>query len=292
LDVYCPDILAGLPMRKVYPSTPPFQGRLSLHFETGRGGIERFLRLLSQLPSRFREVNIVVNFTGGQTLLLPFLESCSRSVRKLCIFYEVEQAHYSPLLKNIKFTNLQELILVPRHTKSAKLDGFLTDLLQSICSSSLASITLDLNDYESYVNMQERADSNLWSESDIILAGLAHQSTGKLLLRFRSSRLKTMDWQIPLPRFKERGILERVHSPIHSDCHPLSPHSGSPEPSRGHYVAENAYWKMVDTVHRRIEADTATRKLEGSKNRTTDSALAEKVRRRNVKKRREITRSV
>lgn len=91
LDVYCPDILAGLPMRKVYPSTPLFRGRLSLCFETGRGGIDRFLRLLSQLPARFREVNIAVNFIGGQTLLFPFLESCSAFVQKLCISYESEQ---------------------------------------------------------------------------------------------------------------------------------------------------------------------------------------------------------
>ena len=91
LDVYCPDILAGLPMRKAYPSTPPFRGRLSLCFENSRGGIDRFLRLLSQLPTRFREIHLTAIFIGGQALLLPFLESCSKSVQKLCITYEVEQ---------------------------------------------------------------------------------------------------------------------------------------------------------------------------------------------------------
>ena len=98
LDIYCPDILAGLPMRKAYPSTPLFSGRLILSFENGPGGIDRFLRLLSQLPTRFREVHVVVNFIGGQALLLPFLESCSKSVQKLCISYEVEQGLYLALL--------------------------------------------------------------------------------------------------------------------------------------------------------------------------------------------------
>jgi len=91
LDVYRPDVLAGLPMRKAYPSTPLFRGRLSLTFEHGRGGIDRFLRLLSQLPTRFREVHVAVSFVGGQALLLPFLESCSKSVQKLYISYEIEQ---------------------------------------------------------------------------------------------------------------------------------------------------------------------------------------------------------
>lgn len=141
--------------------------------------------------------------------------------------------------------------------------------------------------------MQEHADSNLWSETDIALAGLAHQSTGKLGLLLMSNRWKTVDWQIPLPRFKECGILDRVYSPTHSECnHPLSPRFDSEEPFLGHCVAENTYWKTVDSVHRRIEADTAVRKLEGSKNRTADTALAEKIRRRNLKKRREITRSI
>ena len=90
LDIYRPDVLAGLPMRKAYPVTPPFRGRLSLNFEHGRGGIDRFLRLLSQLPTLFREVHITVNFVGGQALLLPFLESCSKSAQKLYISYEIE----------------------------------------------------------------------------------------------------------------------------------------------------------------------------------------------------------
>lgn len=88
-------------MRKAYPSTPPFRGRLSLRFETGRGRIDRFLRLLSRLPTRFREVNIAVNFIGGQTLLIPFLESCSKSVQKLCITYEIEQGLYFVWLSNL-----------------------------------------------------------------------------------------------------------------------------------------------------------------------------------------------
>ena len=90
LDIYRPDILAGLPTRKAYPSTPLFRGRLSLNFEHGRGGIDRFLRLLSQLPACFREVHVIANFIGGQALLLPFLESCSKSVHKLYVSYEIE----------------------------------------------------------------------------------------------------------------------------------------------------------------------------------------------------------
>ena len=311
LDIYCPDILAGLPMRKAYPSTPLFRGRLSLRFENGRGSIDRFLRLLSQLRTRFREVNISVNFIGGQTLLLPFLESCSKSVQKLCISYEIEQGmcsvsssrnsvlitvrtvDYSHLFKNMKFTNLRQLTLIPRHAKSAKLDNFLTALLQSVYSSSLASIRLDLNDYEAYVGVQELTEPSFWSETDTILTALARKSTGKLCLQLRSSRLKPIDWEVPLPRFKESGILERVHLPLHHDYHPLCPPFEGPEPFRGHYAVENAYWKTADTVHRRIEADTTIRKLEGSKNRTTDSSsLAEKIRRRNVKKRRDTARSV
>ena len=141
--------------------------------------------------------------------------------------------------------------------------------------------------------MQEHADCNLWSEIDIILASLAHRPAGKLGLQLRPSRLKTADWQNLLPRFKECGILERVHWAICSDYHPLSPHFDGPEPFRGHYVAENAYWEMVDSVHRRIETDTTIRKLEGSKNRTADtSSLAEKIRRRNVKKGRSTARLV
>lgn len=293
LDIYCPDILAGLPMRKVYPSTPLFRGRLSLRFENGRGSIDRFLRLLSRLRTRFREVNISVNFIGGQTLLLPFLESCSKSVQKLCISYEIEPVDYSHLFKNMKLTNLRRLTLLPRHAKSAKLDSFLIALLQSVCSSSLASVRLDLNDYESYVGVQELTDPNFWSEADIILAALARKSAGKPCLQLGSSRLKSIDWEVPLPRFKECGILERAHSPVHHDYHPLCPQFEGPEPFRGHYAVENAYWKTADAVHRRIEADTTIRKLEGSKNRTTDSSsLAEKIRRRNVKKRRDTARSV
>lgn len=98
LDIYCPDILAGLPTRKAYPLTPLFRGRLRLSFENGRGGIDRFLRLLSQLPTRFRDVHVSVNFIGGQALLLPFLESCSKSVHKLCISYEVDQGLHLALL--------------------------------------------------------------------------------------------------------------------------------------------------------------------------------------------------
>ena len=173
------------------------------------------------------------------------------------------------------------------------MDGYLTALLQSIFSPSLASITFDLNEYEVYVNPQDQADPSLWSETDAILADLTDQSTGKLGLQVRSSRWKTLDWQVLLPRFKEHGILERVHSSSYSESHPLSPHFDSPEHLRVHYVAENAYWKTVDRVHHRIEAETIIRKLDGSKNRTTDSSLAEKIRRRNVKKKkREITRSV
>lgn len=143
------------------------------------------------------------------------------------------------------------------------------------------------------MSMQEHADPNQWSEVDVLLASLAHQSTGKLGLQLRSNRLKTGDWQNPLPHFKECGILERMHWAIGSDRHPLSPYFDGPEPFRGHYAAENAYWEMVDRVHHRIEADTTIRKLEGSKNRTADtSSLAEKIRRRNVKKRRATARLV
>ena len=98
LDIYCPDILAGLPMRKFYPSTPLLRGRLNLSFEHGRGGIDRFLRLLSQLPTRFREVHVALNFIGGQAILLPFLESCSKSVQRLCISYDIEQGLHLALL--------------------------------------------------------------------------------------------------------------------------------------------------------------------------------------------------
>ena len=112
LDVYCPDILAGLPVRKVYPSTPRFRGRLSLRFETGRGGIDRFLRLLSQLPIRFREVNITVNFVGGQTLLCPFLESCSKSVQELSISYETDQGLF-PCVTFPRFTLTVDSQLLP-----------------------------------------------------------------------------------------------------------------------------------------------------------------------------------
>ena len=141
--------------------------------------------------------------------------------------------------------------------------------------------------------MQEHADRNLWSEVDITLASLAHQSAGKLGLQLRSSGLETLDWQNLLPRFKECGILEGVHWKICSDYHPLSPHSDGLEPFRGHYIAENAYWETVDSVHRRIETDTTIRKLEGSKNRTADtSSLAEKIRRRNGKKGRTTVRPV
>ena len=105
LDVYRPDILAGLPMRKAYPSTPLFGGRLSLNFEHGRGGIDRFLRLLSQLPTSFREVHITVKFVGGQTLLLPFLEPCSKFVQKLYISYEIEQGlHFALYIRRSMLT--------------------------------------------------------------------------------------------------------------------------------------------------------------------------------------------
>ena len=141
--------------------------------------------------------------------------------------------------------------------------------------------------------MQEHAECGPWSEIDIILSSLAHQSAGKLDLQLRPSRSKTMDWQNLLPRFKEGDILERAHWMICSDYHPLSPHFDGPEPFQGHYVAENAYWETVDSVHCRIETDTTIRKLEGSKNRTVDiSSLAEKIRRRNVKKGRTTTRPV
>jgi hypothetical protein len=106
LDVYCPDILAGLPMRKTYPSTPLFRGRLSLRFENGRGSIDRFLRLLSQLPTRFREIHVAMNFVGGQTLLLPFLNSFCQSVQKLSISYEIEQGSHLP------FTSLCPMLII------------------------------------------------------------------------------------------------------------------------------------------------------------------------------------
>ncbi|KAF9642342.1 hypothetical protein BDM02DRAFT_3124646 [Thelephora ganbajun] len=293
LDVYCPDILAGLPVRKTYPSTPPFRGRLSLTFENGPGGIDRFLRLLSQLPTRFREVRVAVNFIGGQALLLPFFKSCSKSVQKLCISYEVEQANHPRLFKNLKFTNLRELALAPHNAQSTAPDSFLTALLQSICSSCLTCIRLDLNDPSFYMSMQEHPDRSLWNEIDTMLAGLAHQSVGKLALQVRSNRLKSVDWQELLPHFKCCGTLEKVPLIIGSDDHPLSPYFDGQEPFLGHYAAQNKYWKMVDRVHRCIEADTTLRKLEGWKNRGTDTtSLAEKIRRRNVKKRRATARPV
>ena len=143
------------------------------------------------------------------------------------------------------------------------------------------------------MNMQEHADCNLWNEIDVILASLAHRSAGKLGLQLRPSRLKAVDWKDLLPRFKECGILQRVHWTTCSDYHPLSPHFDDPEPFRGHHAAEDAYWETVDSIHCRIETDTSIRKLEGLKNRTADtSSLAEKIRRRNVKKGRTAARPV
>jgi hypothetical protein len=197
------------------------------------------------------------------------------------------------LFKNLRFANLRELTLVPHNAKNAKLDHFTTALPRSICSSSLTSIRFDFNDYGSYLSTQERADCILWSEIDTVLAGLAHQSTSKLSLQLRSSLLKAADWQTPLPRFQECGILERNHWTGCSDYHPLSPHFTGPEPFRGNYAAENAYWETVDGVYCRIEADATIRRLEGSKNRTTDtSSLAEKIRRRNAKKGRTVARPI
>ena len=172
-----------------------------------------------------------------------------------------------------------------------KLDGFLTTLLRSICSPSLTSIKFDLNDYGFYVSMQEHVDRALWSEVDTILANLTRQSNGGLGLQLRSSRLKNMDWQDLLPLFRDRGTLESANWTASLDIHCLSPHFDCPGPSLGPYATENSYWETVDRVHRRIEADTTIRKLEGPKSRTTDgSSLAEKVRRRNVKKRRAAAR--
>ena len=139
--------------------------------------------------------------------------------------------------------------------------------------------------------MQEHSDRNLWNEVDVILAGLAHKSTGRLGLQLRSSGLKNVDWQDLLPRFKDCGILEWVHWTIGSESHTLSPHFDGPGLSPSPHAVENSYWEIVDRVHRRIEADTNSRKLEGPKNRTADAtALAEKIRRRNVKKRRAAVR--
>ena len=139
--------------------------------------------------------------------------------------------------------------------------------------------------------MQEHPDRNLWSEVDTVLAGLADQSTEKLDLYLRSSRLKNVDWQDLLPRFKHCGTLERVHRAPGTDNHPLSPYFDGPERLIGHHVTQNKYWETVDRVHRCIEADTTIRKLEGWKSRSTDTtSLAEKVRRRNVKKRRAAAR--
>jgi len=140
--------------------------------------------------------------------------------------------------------------------------------------------------------MQDHADRNLWNEVDTILANLTRRSTGGLSLQFRSSRLKNMDWQDLLPLFRDCGILERAHLATGSDNHCLSPHFDRPELTLGHYAAETGYWETVDRAHRRIEADTTIRKLEGGpKNRTADAnSLAEKIRRRNVKKRRAAAR--
>lgn len=139
--------------------------------------------------------------------------------------------------------------------------------------------------------MQEHTDRNLWSEVDIILTHLAHRSTGGLGLQIRSSRLKNVDWQDLLPLFKDCGILEKAHWPTGSNSHPLSPHFDGPEPFPGLYATENNYWETVERVHRRIELDSNIRKLEGPKVRSTDTtSLAEKVRRRNVKKRRAAAR--
>ena len=139
--------------------------------------------------------------------------------------------------------------------------------------------------------MQEHIDRNLWSEVDIILANLTRRSTGGLGLQLRSNRLKNVDWQDLLPLFRDCGILERAHLATGSDNHCLSPHFDRPELSLGHHAAENSYWETVDRAHRRIEADTTIRKLEGPKSRTADAtSLAEKIRRRNVKKRRAAAR--
>ena len=139
--------------------------------------------------------------------------------------------------------------------------------------------------------MQEHADRNLWNEADAILANLTRRSTVGLGLQLRSSRLKNVDWQDLLPLFRDCGILERVHLATGSDSHGLSPHFDRPELNLGHYAVENSYWEAVDRIHRRIEADTTIRKLEGPKNRTTDAtSLVEKIRRRNVKKRRAAAR--
>lgn len=201
--------------------------------------------------------------------------------------------NHSHLFKNLRFAKLRELTLAPRNAKNAKLDNFTAALPRSICSSSLTSIRLDLNDYGPYLSTQERANCTLWSEIDTVLAGLAHQSTSKLSLQLRSSLPTTEDWRDPLPRFQEYGTLERNRWAGCSDYHPLSPHFTGPEPFRGNHAAENAYWETVDSVYCRIEADATIRRLEGSKNRTTDtSSLAEKIRRRNAKKGRTMARPI
>ena len=133
--------------------------------------------------------------------------------------------------------------------------------------------------------MQEHADRNLWNEVDIILAGLAHQSTGKLALQLRSSKLKNLD-RCDFPRFKEHGVLERAHWAAASDDHFLSSHFDGPGSLLEPYAAENSYWETVDRAHRCIEADTTIQKLEGPKNQITDTrSLAEKIRRRKMKRR-------
>ena len=139
--------------------------------------------------------------------------------------------------------------------------------------------------------MQEHADRSLWSEVDTILANLTRQSTGGLGLQLRSSRLKHVDWQDFLPLFRDCGILEKTLWITGLDNHCLSPHFDCPEMFLGAYATENSYWETVERVHRRIEADTTIRKLEAPKNRTADAtSLAEKIRRRNVKKRRAAAR--
>jgi len=141
--------------------------------------------------------------------------------------------------------------------------------------------------------MQEHVDRNLWSETDAMLATLANQSTKKLSLQLWSTSLKNTDWQDLLPRFKHCGTLEMVHWTICSENHALSPYFDGPGPFLGHHAVENRYWETVDRVHRCIEADTTLRKLEGWKSRSTDTtSLTEKVRRRNVKKKRAAVRPV
>ena len=218
------DYLVGLPGWK-YPSAfPPFAGYFEFTDGNGRGPAEKFLRLLSRLPLRFREVSIDVGFSGTPDPLIAILEKCSPVLVKASLYYFYETGmtmvslltllvlrKYSTTLTDIlgtaireinaSFPELRELTLKPDPDHAGVVDELVLKLLSVISSPHLSRVTLDHTAPYDF----GQADAEKWHAADRTMFELVQRTGRKVSFTLYFSYCPSYIEPIILPHMARMG---------------------------------------------------------------------------------------